>query len=66
MKMRALRYNITAARGHCLGALHPVAAAGLPILAAKGYQGAGIGAHTPMKGNKLKVDNRAPTACWPG
>lgn len=51
-------HDITAAGEHCLGALYPVAAAGLPTLADKGYQGAGIGIHTPIKGSNLAVDNR--------
>ncbi|PLC10759.1 hypothetical protein AUQ48_17055 [Kocuria flava] len=52
-------HDITAAREHCLGALYPAAATGLPTLADKGYQGAGIGVHTPVKGSHLGVDNRA-------
>ena len=52
-------HDITAAREYCLGALYPAAAAGLPTLADKGYQGAGIGVHTPFKGSSLDVDNRA-------
>lgn len=52
-------HDITAARAHCLGALYPAAAAGLPTLADKGYQGAGIGVHTPIKGSHLGIDNRA-------
>ena len=42
-------HDITAARAHCLGALYQVAAKGLPTLADKGYQGAGIGVHTPLQ-----------------
>lgn len=52
-------HDIMAAREHCLGALYPTAAAGMPTLADKGYQGAGIGVHTPIKGGNLRVDNRA-------
>ena len=52
-------HDIMAAREHCLGALYPTAAAGMPTLADKGYQGAGIGVHTPIKGGNLGVDNRA-------
>lgn len=52
-------HDITAARTHCLGGLYPMAAAGLPTLADKGYQGAGIGVHHPIKGHDLGVDNRA-------
>lgn len=51
-------HDITAARKHCLGALYPVAAAGLPTLADKGYQGTGIGVHTPIKGANLGIGNR--------
>src|SRR3954464_4334758 len=37
-----------------LGALHAAAALlGLPALADKGYDGAGIGVHTPAKGGNL-------------
>ncbi|THJ64459.1 transposase family protein, partial [Arthrobacter echini] len=55
-------HDITAAGKHCLGALYPAAAAGLPTLADKGYQGAGIGVHTPIKGHNLDRDNRAYNA----
>ncbi|WP_160050793.1 transposase family protein [Nocardiopsis sp. FR4] len=41
--------DITAARIHALPALYKAAAEGLPTLADKGYQGAGIGVHTPIK-----------------
>lgn len=41
--------DITAARIHALPALYKAAADGLPTLADKGYQGAGIGVHTPIK-----------------
>ncbi len=51
-------HDITAARKHCLGALYPMAAAGLPTLADKGYQSAGIGVYHPIKGSNLAVDNR--------
>lgn len=51
--------DITAAHAHCLGALYKAAADGLPTLADKGYQGAGIGVHTPVKGHNLDVDNRS-------
>lgn len=52
-------HDITADRTHCLEALYPAAAVGLPTLADKGYQGAGIGVHTPIKGDNHGVDNRA-------
>lgn len=58
--------GITAARQHCLGALYPVAAAGRATLAGKGYQGAGIGIHTPFKGHNLGVDNRSYNALLTG
>ncbi|OLT06214.1 hypothetical protein BJF77_15785 [Kocuria sp. CNJ-770] len=35
-----------------------MAAAGLPALADKGYQGVGIGVHTPIKGGNLGRTNR--------
>lgn len=41
--------DITAARTHVLGALYAAARQGLPTLADSGYQGAGIGVHTPVK-----------------
>lgn len=50
--------DITAARTHCLGALYKAAADGIPTLTDKGYQGAGIGVHHPVKGHGLHVDNR--------
>lgn len=59
-------HDITAARQYCLGALYPAAAAGLPTLADKGYQGAGIGVHTPIKGGNLGADNRAYNALLTG
>jgi DDE superfamily endonuclease len=52
-------HDITAARHHCLAMLYPAAAAGLPTLADKGYTGAGIGVHVPLKGRDLGIDNRA-------
>lgn len=52
-------HDITAARAHVLGALYPAAANGLPTLADKGYTGAGIGIHVPLRGNNLAIDNRA-------
>lgn len=45
-------HDIIGAGEHCLGALYPAAATGLATLAEKGYQGAGIGVHTPIKGSK--------------
>lgn len=52
-------HDLSAARHHVLPALYPAAAAGLPTLADKGYTGAGIGIHVPLKGNNLAIDNRA-------
>ncbi len=40
---------MTCARQHALGALYAAAAQGLPTLADSGYEGAGIGVHTPIK-----------------
>lgn len=52
-------HDITAARSHCLGALYKSASDGVPTLADKGYEGAGIGVHTPVKGHGLDVENRS-------
>jgi hypothetical protein len=41
--------DITAARIHALPALYKAAAEGLPTLADKGYTGAGIGIHVPVR-----------------
>ncbi len=51
-------HDITAARKHVLPALYPAAAAGLPTLTDKGYHGAGIGIHVPLKGRNLHPDNQ--------
>ena len=51
-------HDITAARAHVLPALYAAAAAGLPTLADKGYTGAGIGIHVPIKGANLAIDTR--------
>jgi hypothetical protein len=45
-------HDIVAARDAVLPALYPAAAQGLPTLADKGYEGAGIGIHTPVKESK--------------
>ncbi len=50
-------HDIAAARAHCLGALYAAASAGLPTLTDKGYQGARIGVHSPVKGENLHVSN---------
>lgn len=52
-------HDLTAARAHCLGALYHAASQGLPTLADKGYQGAGIGVHYPVKGRDLHTENRS-------
>ncbi|AHD23144.1 transposase family protein [Rhodococcus sp. D-6] len=57
-------HDLTAARVHGItGALYAAASQGLPTLADQGYQGVGIGIHTPTKmptdGNTLDAD----TAC---
>ncbi|MFI9594439.1 transposase family protein [Nonomuraea sp. NPDC052265] len=55
-------HDLTAARAQVLGALYAAATRGLPTLADSGYDGAGIGIHTPIKqpgGNQvLSSDNR--------
>lgn len=51
-------HDLATARAHCLGALYPAAAAGLPTLADKGYQGVGIGVRTPLKGRNLGLDTQ--------
>jgi hypothetical protein len=55
-------HDITAARTHVLPALYAAAANGLPTLADPGYDGAGIGVHTPVKqptnGAELDIDTR--------
>jgi hypothetical protein len=50
-------HELTAAREQVLPALYPHAAHGLPVLADKGYAGAGAGIHTPTKGRGLHPDN---------
>ena len=42
-------HDITAARRFALPALYPAAAAGIPTLTDKGYQGAGIGIRHPRR-----------------
>ena len=54
-------HDLTAARELVLPALYPHAARGLPVLADKGYTGAGIGVHVPIKhqpDGPLHADNR--------
>lgn len=59
-------HDLTAAHEHALGALYAAAAQGLPTLADPGYEGAGIGVHTPVKqpadGRRLGIDNRTYNA----
>jgi len=56
-------HDLTCARDHALGALYWAASQlHLPCLADAGYEGTGIGVHTPIKrpnGGELAVDNRA-------
>lgn len=64
-------HDITAARAHVLGALYWAAShLDLPTLADNGYDGAGIGVHTPVKqptGNHvLDIDTRARNALLRG
>jgi hypothetical protein len=54
-------HDLTAARELVLPALYPYAARGLPVLADKGYTGAGIGVHVPVRHHPdgpLHTDNR--------
>ena len=54
-------HDLTAAREMVLPTLYPHAARGLPVLADKGYTGAGVGIHTPIKRQPegpLHIDNR--------
>ena len=52
-------HDISAARAHCLGALYKSAADGVPTLTDKGYEGAGIGVHSPVKGRDLDIVNQS-------
>ncbi|TDC91033.1 IS5/IS1182 family transposase [Nonomuraea deserti] len=57
-------HDLTAARAQVLGALYAAAAHGLPTLADSGYDGAGIGIHTPIKqpeGTRFSAGTTAPT-----
>jgi hypothetical protein len=54
-------HDLTAARELVLPGLYPHAARGLPVLADKGYTGAGVGIHVPIKhqpDGRLHSDNR--------
>jgi hypothetical protein len=59
-------HDITAARQHAFAALYAAATDGLPTLADPGYDGAGIGIHTPVKqpagGRDLDINNRTRNA----
>ncbi len=59
-------HDLTAARTHALPALYQAAAAGLPALADPGYDGAGIGIHTPVRhptdGRDLDIGTRTRNA----
>jgi hypothetical protein len=63
-------HDLSAAREHVLGALYAAAAQGLPTLADGGYDGAGIGVHTPVKqptdGQVLDPDTRTYNALLRG
>lgn len=64
-------HDLTAAREHVLGALYWAASQlDLPTLSDGGYEGAGIGVHTPIKqptdGRKLHADNRTYNALLRG
>ncbi len=54
-------HDLTAARELVLPTLYPHAARGLPVLADKGYTGAGLGVHVPVRHHPdgpLHIDNR--------
>ena len=54
-------HDLTAARELVLPTLYPHAARGLPVLADKGYTGAGVGIHVPVKHQPqgpLHINNR--------
>jgi DDE superfamily endonuclease len=64
-------HDLTVAREHVLGALYWVAShLDLPTLADSGYEGAGVGVHTPIKqpagGQVLDLDNRTYNALLRG
>jgi hypothetical protein len=63
-------HDLTAAREHVLAALYAAARNGLPTLADGGYNGTGIGVHTPIKqppGNQvLDADTRTYNALLRG
>lgn len=58
-------HDLLAAREQVLPALYPHAARDLPVLSDKGYTGAGVGIHVPIKeqpGGRLHVDNQSYNA----
>jgi hypothetical protein len=59
-------HDLTAARRHALPALYHAAAAGLPVLADPGSEGAGIGIHIPVRqpasGRELDIGTRTYNA----
>lgn len=63
-------HDLTAAREHVLSALYAAASQGLPTLADAGYDGTGIGVHTPIKqpteGQVLAPDDRTYNALLRG
>lgn len=63
-------HDLTAARNHVLPALYAAATYGLPTLADAGYDGTGIGVHTPIKhpaaNRTLDADNRTYNALLRG
>jgi hypothetical protein len=60
-------HDITAARVHALPALYGAAALGMPTLADRGYEGAGIGIHIPVKspGGSHELATRQPGQEFP-
>jgi hypothetical protein len=59
-------HDITAARASAFPALYRAAALGMPALADPGYDGSGIGVHTPVRqppgGNELDINTRTRNA----
>lgn len=56
-------HDITAARKYCLGALYKAAAVGVLTLTDKGYQGAGVWVHCPVKAATSTPTRPATTHC---
>jgi hypothetical protein len=58
-------HDLVAAREQVLPAVYPYAARDLPVLSDKGYTGAGVGIHVPIKeqpGGRLHTDNQSYNA----